>query len=76
VKYGKAWKAKQAIFKMLYGDWDEAYNCVPRLLGAMAATNPGMVPVVEPYVNKTRIYNGKKDRVFSRVGIRAMCHCF
>jgi hypothetical protein len=26
-----------------------------------------MVPVVEPYVNKTRIYNGKKDRIFSRV---------
>jgi hypothetical protein len=24
VKYGKAWKAKQATFKMLYGDWDEA----------------------------------------------------
>ena len=42
VKYGKAWKAKQAAFKMLYGDWEEAYNRLPRLLGAMAATNPGM----------------------------------
>jgi hypothetical protein len=37
VKYGKAWKAKQATFKMLYGDWEEAYNRLPRLLGAMAA---------------------------------------
>jgi len=26
VKYGKAWKAKQAAFKMLYGTWEEAYN--------------------------------------------------
>ncbi|KAK1605283.1 hypothetical protein QYE76_028956 [Lolium multiflorum] len=60
VKYGKAWKAKQAAFKMLYGDWEEAYNRLPRLLGAMAAANPGMVHVVEPYGNKTRIYNGKK----------------
>jgi hypothetical protein len=59
VKYGKAWKAKQAAFKMLYGDWEEAYNRIPRLLGAMAATNPGMVHVVEPYGNKTRLYNGR-----------------
>jgi hypothetical protein len=26
VKYGKAWKAKQAAFRMLYGDSEEAYN--------------------------------------------------
>jgi len=26
VKYGKAWKANQAAFKMLYGNWEEAYN--------------------------------------------------
>ena len=26
VKYGKAWKAKQAAFKMLYGTWEETYN--------------------------------------------------
>jgi hypothetical protein len=59
VKYGKAWKAKQAAFKMLYGDWEEAYNRLPRLLGAMAATNPGMVHVVEPYGQKTMIHNGR-----------------
>ena len=55
VKYGKAWKAKQAAFKMLYGDWEEAYNQIPRLLGAMAATNPGMVHVVESYGEKQRV---------------------
>jgi hypothetical protein len=58
VKYGKAWKAKQAAFKMLYGDWEEAYNRLPRLLGAMASTNPGMYTVVEPFGQKTRVYNG------------------
>ena len=52
VKYGKAWKAKQAAFKMLYGNWEEAYNRLPRLLLAMAATNPGMVHVVEPHCTK------------------------
>ena len=39
VKYGNAWKAKQAAFKMLYGDWEEAYNRIPRLLLAMACRN-------------------------------------
>ena len=35
VKYGKAWKAKQAAFKMLYGNWEEAYNRLPWLLLSM-----------------------------------------
>jgi hypothetical protein len=29
VKYGKAWKSKQAAFKMMYGDWEHAYNRLP-----------------------------------------------
>ena len=66
VKYGKAWKAKQAAFRMLYGDWEEAYNRIPRLLGAMATTNPGMIHVVEPYGEERRSYNGRIVRVFGR----------
>ena len=54
VKYGKSWRAKKATFKMLYGDWEEAYNRLPRLLGAMAATIPGMVALVEPFGQQTR----------------------
>jgi hypothetical protein len=46
VKYGKAWKVKQAAFRMLYGDWEEAYNRIPRLLLAIADANPGMVHVL------------------------------
>ncbi|KAE8803040.1 hypothetical protein D1007_21251 [Hordeum vulgare] len=81
VKYGKAWKAKQVAFKMLYGDWEQAYNRLPRLLGAIAATNPGMVHVVEPYGEKTRIHNVKRVRVFGRAFwafeqcVRAFQHC-
>ena len=81
VKYGKAWKAKQIAFKMLYGDWEEAYNRLPRLLGAMAATNPGMVHVVEPYGEKTMMHNGRIVRVFGRAFwafeqcVRAFEHC-
>ncbi|XP_010236757.1 uncharacterized protein LOC104584247 [Brachypodium distachyon] len=81
VKYEKAWKAKQAAFKMLYGDWEKAYNRLPRLLGAMAHTNPGMVHVVEPFGLRTRIYNGANVRVFGRAFwafeqcIRGFQHC-
>ncbi|XP_051191012.1 uncharacterized protein [Lolium perenne] len=81
VKYGKAWKAKQAAFKILYGDWEEAYNRLPRLLGAMAARNPGTYHVVEAIGSKTRIVNGESVRVFGRAfwafgpSIRAFKHC-
>ena len=81
VKYGKAWKAKQTAFKMLYDDWEEAYNRLPRLLGAMAATNPGMVHVVEPYGQKTMIHRERRVRVFGRAFwafeqcVRAFQHC-
>jgi hypothetical protein len=56
VKYRKAWKAKKAAFKMLHGDREEAYNRLPRLLGALAATNLGMYHVVKPFGQKTREY--------------------
>jgi hypothetical protein len=42
VKYGKTWKAKQVALRMLYGGWEEAYNMLPRLLGAMSYRNPRM----------------------------------
>ena len=81
VKYGKACKAQQAAFKMLYGNWEEAYNRLPRLLLAMAATNPGMVHVVEPHGHQTLIHNGRTIRVFGRAFwafeqcVRAFEHC-
>ena len=47
VKYGKTWKAKQVALRMLYGGWEEAYNMLPRLLGAMPYRNPGMYHYVQ-----------------------------
>ncbi|WVZ60432.1 hypothetical protein U9M48_010454, partial [Paspalum notatum var. saurae] len=42
VKYSKAWRAKQLALKMIYGDWEEAYERLPAMLNAMQARNPGM----------------------------------
>jgi hypothetical protein len=81
VKYEKAWKAKQAAFQILYGDWEEAYNRLPRLLGALAASNPGTYHVVEPLGSTTRLRNNEPVRVFGRAFwvfdqcIRAFQHC-
>ena len=81
VKYGKAWKAKQAAFRILYGDWEESYNRIGMVLGAMAATNRGMYYVVEPQGSDTRTYEGQTVQVFGRAFwtfepcIRAFKHC-
>jgi hypothetical protein len=81
VKYGKAWKAKQAAFQILYGDWEEAYNRLRRLLGAMAASNPGTYHKVEPLGSTTRMRNNEPVRIFGRAFwafgpcIRAFQHC-
>jgi hypothetical protein len=42
VKYSKAWRAKQHAIELLWGDWKEAYNQVPRILNAMKHFNPGL----------------------------------
>ncbi|KAE8776478.1 hypothetical protein D1007_50921 [Hordeum vulgare] len=47
VKYGKAWRAKANATRILYGDYEEAYNRVSRFLGAIAHRNPGMYHVVD-----------------------------
>ena len=42
VKYSKAWRAKQHAIELLWGDWKEAYNQVPRILSAMKHFNQGL----------------------------------
>jgi hypothetical protein len=42
VKYSKAWWAKKHVIQLLWGDWKEAYNQVPRILSAMKHFNPGL----------------------------------
>ncbi|CAN6295728.1 unnamed protein product [Urochloa humidicola] len=77
IKYGKAWRAQQRALKMVYGDWEEAYERLPVMLNAMQAANPGMiwryehVPDVE--LNGRRMFN----RAFwcFRQCIEAFTHC-
>jgi hypothetical protein len=66
VKYGKAWKAKQTAFEILYGGLEESYNHLGMALEAMAALNPGMYHLLEPLCLTTRIYNNETVRVFGR----------
>jgi hypothetical protein len=40
ITYGKAWRAKQRAWKMIYGDWEKGYEQLP--LNAIKAVNPGM----------------------------------
>ena len=42
VNYSKAWRAKQHAIELLWGDWKEAYNQVPRILSAIKLYNLGL----------------------------------
>uniref|UniRef100_K3Z2Z6 MULE transposase domain-containing protein n=1 Tax=Setaria italica TaxID=4555 RepID=K3Z2Z6_SETIT len=42
VKYSKAWRAKQHVVALLWGDWKESYGMVPRVLSAITYYNPGV----------------------------------
>jgi hypothetical protein len=42
VNSSKAWRAKQHAIELLWGDWKEAYNQVPRILSAMKHYNLGL----------------------------------
>jgi hypothetical protein len=42
ISYGKAWRAKQRAWKMIYGDWEDGYEQLPVLLNAIKAVNLGM----------------------------------
>ena len=30
ITYGKAWRAKQRVWKMIYGDWEDGYEQLMR----------------------------------------------
>ena len=54
IKYGKAWRAKQRAWKMIYGSWEEAYEKLPSLFNAMKEANPGMHYEYIPKQNEWR----------------------
>ena len=60
IKYGKAWRAKQRAWKIIYGDWEEAYEKLPALFHAMKAANPGMhyeyIPKPDVWINGRQVF--------------------
>ena len=42
ITYGKAWRAKQRAWKMIYGDSEDGYEQLPVLFNAIKVVNPGM----------------------------------
>jgi hypothetical protein len=42
ITYGKAWRAKQRAWKMIYEDWEDGYEQLSVLLNAIKTVNPNM----------------------------------
>uniref|UniRef100_K3ZZT8 Uncharacterized protein n=1 Tax=Setaria italica TaxID=4555 RepID=K3ZZT8_SETIT len=42
ITYGKAWRAKQRAWKVIYEDWESGYEQLPVLFNAIKAVNPSM----------------------------------
>jgi hypothetical protein len=47
VHYGKAWRAKEHAIALLWGDWNESYTKVPRLLNDITYFNPGTRCIID-----------------------------
>ena len=60
IKYGKAWRAKQRAWKIIYGDLEEAYEKLPALFNAMKAANPDMhyeyIPKPDVWINGRQVF--------------------
>jgi hypothetical protein len=63
VKYGKTCWAKQRALKLIYGDWDEAYECLSTMLHVMEAKNPAMH---FEYVPKSEVMRSEGRQYFLR----------
>ncbi|RYR12963.1 hypothetical protein Ahy_B04g070216 isoform G [Arachis hypogaea] len=44
--YRRVWMAKQKAIALIYGDWDESYNDIPRWVLGVQLTMPGSVAVL------------------------------
>uniref|UniRef100_K3XQJ3 Aminotransferase-like plant mobile domain-containing protein n=1 Tax=Setaria italica TaxID=4555 RepID=K3XQJ3_SETIT len=78
VKYSKAWRAKQHVVALLWGDWKESYGMVPRVLTAMAYYNPGVKcfpPLVHRwctrYFTTNMSHRQKNDHVIGK--LKTLC---
>ncbi|XP_016173325.1 uncharacterized protein LOC107615811 [Arachis ipaensis] len=45
--YRRVWMAKQKAIALIYGDWDESYNDIPRWVLGVQLTMPGSVAILK-----------------------------
>ncbi|XP_016186373.1 uncharacterized protein LOC107628078 [Arachis ipaensis] len=65
--YRKMWMAKQKAIAQIYGDWEESYNKVPKLLHALQSCFPGTICALRagPYYDKHLVRDCSMfDKVF------------
>ncbi|CAI0423323.1 unnamed protein product [Linum tenue] len=62
ISYKKAWHGKQKAMAEVYGDWEESFANMPRLILAMEDKNPGSV-----FVPSYEDFYGGAKRVFKRL---------
>ncbi|XP_015934622.1 uncharacterized protein LOC107460749 [Arachis duranensis] len=79
--YRRVWMAKQKAVALIYGDWDESYNEIPRWVLGVQLTMPGSIAVLRTspvcvggQLNKSQAYFHRLFWTFPPC-IEAFCHC-
>ncbi|XP_015953516.1 uncharacterized protein LOC107477934 [Arachis duranensis] len=79
--YRRVWMAKQKAVAIIYGDWDESYNELPRWVLGVQLTMPGTVAVLRTcpvrvggQVDESKAYFHRMFWTFPPC-IEAFCHC-
>ncbi|CAM8926977.1 unnamed protein product [Rhodiola kirilowii] len=75
IKYLKAWQAKEAAMKMLFGDWKKSFSDLPAYMQALVDSNPGTIVLWSKSEGENNVMT--IDRVFWAFApaISAFRHC-
>ncbi|XP_072082103.1 uncharacterized protein [Arachis hypogaea] len=79
--YRRVWMAKQKAVAVIYGDWDESYNELPRWVLGVQLTMPGTVAVLRTCPVRVGGQLDESHAYFHRLFwtfppcIEAFCHC-
>ncbi|XP_057730135.1 uncharacterized protein LOC130945434 [Arachis stenosperma] len=79
--YRRVWMAKQKAVALIYGDWDESYNKIPRWVLGVQLTMPGYIAVLRTSPVRVGGQLDEPQAYFHRVFwtfppcIEAFCHC-
>ena len=67
VSYSKAWRAKQHVMQLVYGDWKESYSLLPKILSAIKHYNPGTCIFIDTCGKTVADKQGLQRPVLQRV---------